>query len=46
MKKIEITRQIEPEEFVIESIEPVSRKNMLLMKLKNKLRKNEGRKNE
>ena len=35
MKKIEITLQIKPEEFVIENIEPVSKKNMLLMNLKN-----------
>ena len=35
-KNIEITLQIESREFVIEDIEPVSKKNMLLMKLKNK----------
>ena len=36
MKKIEITLKIEPKEFVIEKIEPVSKKNMLLMNLKNR----------
>jgi len=41
MKKIEITLQIEPEEFVIENIEPISPKNMLLKKLKNVKRRNE-----
>ena len=40
MKKIKITLQIEPEEFVIEDIEPVSKRNMLLKNLKN-LVKNE-----
>ena len=35
MKTIDITLQIEAEEFVIENIEPVSKKNMLLMNLKN-----------
>ena len=35
MKKIEITLHIEPEEFVIEDIEPISPKNMLLKNLKN-----------
>ena len=34
MKRIEITLQIEPEEFVIEDIEPVSKKNLLLKNLK------------
>lgn len=38
MKKIEITLQIEKEKFVIEKVEPVSPKNMLLIKT--------GRKNE
>ena len=41
MKKIEITLQIEPEEFVIEEVKPVSKKNMLLMNLKNMRKKNE-----
>ena len=35
MKKIEITLRIEPEEFVIEKVEPVSKKNTLLKNLKN-----------
>jgi len=35
MKKIDITIQVEREGFVIENIEPVSKKNMLLMNLKN-----------
>ena len=35
MKKIEITLHIEPEEFVIEKVESISPRNMLLMKLKN-----------
>ena len=38
MKKIEITLQIEPEEFVIEEVKPVSKKNMLLMNLKNEVK--------
>ena len=41
MKKVEITLQIEPEEFVIENIEPISKKNMLLMNLKRERIKNE-----
>ena len=35
MNKIKITLQVEPEEFVIEGIEPISPKNMLLKNLKN-----------
>ena len=38
MKKIEITLQIEKEEFIIENIEPLSQKNILL--------KDKGIKNE
>ena len=38
MKKIEITIQVEPGEFVIENIEPLSPKNMLLMNLKNRVK--------
>ena len=41
MKKIEITLQIEPEEFIIKEIEPASPRNMLLMNLKIRGRKNE-----
>ena len=41
MKKIEITLHIEPEEFVIEKVESISPRNMLLMKLKNIRKKNE-----
>lgn len=41
MKRIEITLQVETEEFVIESIEPISKKNMLLMNLEKERRKNE-----
>ena len=37
-RKIEITIQVETEGFVIEDIEPVSKKNMLLMNLKNKVK--------
>ena len=36
MKKVEITIQVEREEYVIKEIEPVSKKNMLLMNLKNR----------
>ncbi len=38
MKKIEITLQVEMERFVIKEVEPISPKNMLLIKT--------GRKNE
>ena len=38
MKKIEITLRTEKEKFVIENIEPVSKKNMLLMNLKNEVK--------
>ena len=41
MRKIEIILQAEKKGFVIKEIEPASPKNMLLMKLKNKWRKNE-----
>ena len=41
MKKIEITLHIEPEEFVIEKVESITQRNMLLMKLKNMRKKNE-----
>ena len=41
MKKIDITLQVEREGFVIENIESVSPKNMLLMNLKNEVEKNE-----
>ncbi len=35
-RKIEITLQTEKGEFVVEKVEPVSPKNMLLMKTKNR----------
>ena len=35
MKKIEITLQTEKEKFIIENIEPISPRNMLLKNLKN-----------
>lgn len=38
MKRIEITLHIESDEFVIQNIEPVSKKNMLLMDLKNEVK--------
>ena len=41
MKKIEITLQTEKEKFVIERVESISPRNMLLMKLKNMRKKNE-----
>lgn len=40
MKGIEITLQIKQEEFIIENIEPVSKKNILLKELKTEKRKN------
>ena len=42
MKKVKITLQIEPEEFVIENIEPISPKNLLLKNLKKESRKNKS----
>ena len=41
MKKVEITIQVEREEYVIKEIEPVSKKNMLLKNLKKLGMKNE-----
>ena len=41
MKKIEITLQTEKEKFIIEKVESLSPRNMLLMNLKNMKKKNE-----
>ena len=38
MKKIEITTQVESEGFVIEKVESISPKNMLLMDLENEVK--------